>query len=132
MLAHFALKHPAIIDATRIADGETVILKRFSRARDPYEKDITMFLASEPLKSHPRNHSSYIHEVFDVPGEEYSIFVMPLLDSFYKPRFETVGEVLECFRQVFEACGTIHLLYCRFFLTSASTCRGCSCFMNAT
>lgn len=113
MLAHFALKHPAIIDATRIADGETVILKRFSRARDPYEKDITMFLASEPLKSHPRNHSSYIHEVFDVPGEEYSIFVMPLLDSFYKPRFETVGEVLECFRQVFEACGIMFMLHCR-------------------
>lgn len=61
-----------------------------------------MFLASEPLKSHPRNHSTPIYDVLDVPGEDISIFVMPVLDHFYRPHFETVGEVLECFRQVFE------------------------------
>lgn len=61
-----------------------------------------MFLASEPVKSHPRNHSTPVYEVLDVPGEDISIFVMPVLDEFNNPRFETVGEVLECFRQVFE------------------------------
>ena len=79
-------------------------MKRFSRTRDPYEKDITLFLSSEPAKSHPRNHSIPVHEIIDVPDEEYSIIVMPLLDSFDNPRFETVGEVLECFRQIFEVC----------------------------
>lgn len=96
------MQHPAIIDATRTTDGETVILKRFSRAKDPYEKEITMFLASEPVKSHPRNHFVPIYEVLDLPGEEHSIFVMPVLRSFDEPRFETVGEALECFRQVLE------------------------------
>lgn len=66
-----------------------------------------MFLASEPLKSHPKNHSVPIYDVFDIPGEDYSIFVMPVLDDFNNPRFETVGEVLECFRQVFEVCDEI-------------------------
>lgn len=61
-----------------------------------------MFLASEPLKSHPRNHSTPIFDVLDVPGEEFSSFVMPVLDEFDRPPFETVGEVLECFRQVIE------------------------------
>ena len=77
-------------------------MKRFSRTRDPYEKDITLFLSSEPAKSHPQNHSILVHEIIDVPDEEYSIIVMPLLDFFDNPRFETVGEVLECFRQIFE------------------------------
>ncbi|KAK7692240.1 hypothetical protein QCA50_003865 [Cerrena zonata] len=102
------LRHPAVIDATRLSDGETVILKRFSRAKNGLEKDITMFLATEPAKSHPKNYSTPIYEVFDVPGEDFSIFVMPVLDHFYKPRFETVGEVLECFRQVFEGLQFLH------------------------
>ena len=90
------------MDATRISDGETVILKKFSRVEDPHEMEITMFLASEPAKSHPRNHSTPIHEVLHVPGSDISIFIMPVLDPFHRPPFETVGEVLECFRQVFE------------------------------
>lgn len=69
-----------------------------------------MFLASEPLRSHPRNHSTPIYDLLDVPGEDVSIFVMPVLDYFFVPRFQTVGEVLECFRQVFEVCFMIVLV----------------------
>lgn len=90
------------MDATRLSDGETVMLKRFSRRTNELEGPLTMFLASEPAKSHPRNHSTPIYELFDIPDEEFSIFVMPVLDHFNIPRFETVGEVLECFRQIFE------------------------------
>lgn len=90
------------MDATRVSDGKTVVLKRFSRRLDPHEKEITMFLGSEPVKSHPRNHFVPIYEVLDIPGEEYSMFVMPVLHVFKDPSFETVGEALECFRQVFE------------------------------
>ena len=90
------------MDATRLSDGETVILKKFSRTRDPYEKEITVFLSSEPAKSHPKNHSIPLYEVLDVPGNDVSILVTPVLSLFNDPRFETVGEVLECFRQVFE------------------------------
>ncbi|KAK7692255.1 hypothetical protein QCA50_003880 [Cerrena zonata] len=102
------LKHRAVIDATRVSDGETVMLKRFSRATNGLEGPITMFLASEPAKSHPKNHSTPIYELFDIPGEEFSIIVMPVLDRFFKPRFETVGEVLECLRQIFEGLQFLH------------------------
>ena len=90
------------MDATRLSDGETVILKRVLRTRDPYEQDITSFLSSEPAKSHPRNHSVVLLETFDVPETDITILVMPFLMTFRNPEFETVGEVLECFRQVFE------------------------------
>ena len=99
-------QHPSIVDATRISDGETVILKRFSRTRDPDEKNISMFLSSEPAKSHPRNHSILLYEVLDVPRTDNSILVLPLMTRFYQPEFETVGEVLECFRQIFEVMTT--------------------------
>ena len=85
-----------------MSDGETVILKRFSKARNGLEKVLTMFLASEPARSHPKNHSTPIYEVLDVPDNDDSVLVMPVLDAFNRPPFETVGEVLECFRQVFE------------------------------
>lgn len=107
MNVSYALQHPSVIDATRLSDGETVILKRVLRTRDPFEKDITIFLSSEPAKSHPRNHSVVLHEVFDVPGTDILLLVMPVLTQFDEPSFETVGEVLECFRQVFEVRGTI-------------------------
>ena len=100
------IQHPSIMDATRMSDGETVILKRVLRTRDPREKDITAFLSSEPAKSHPRNHSVVLLETFDVPETDITILVMPLLMSFKNPEFETVGEVLECFRQVFEVLRT--------------------------
>lgn len=99
------------MDATRVSDGKTVILKRFSRVRDPYEKELTMFLASEPVKSHPRNHFVPVYEVLDIPGEEYSMFVMPVLQSFNDPPFQTVGEALECFRQIFEVGKLVRIHY---------------------
>ncbi|KAK7692291.1 hypothetical protein QCA50_003916 [Cerrena zonata] len=103
-----SLAHRAVIDATRLSDGETVMLKRFSRATNGLEGPITMFLASEPAKSHPKNHSTPIYELFDIPGEEFSIFVMPVLGRFNAPPFRTVGEVLECFRQIFEGLQFLH------------------------
>ena len=43
-----------------------------------------------------------LHEAFDIPGTKISILVMPVLNRFTDPEFETVGEVLECFLQIFE------------------------------
>ncbi|KAK7692261.1 hypothetical protein QCA50_003886 [Cerrena zonata] len=52
--AHFedgiALSHPAIIDATRLRRRDCYSKAVLSK-RDPHEKEITMFLASEPAKS---------------------------------------------------------------------------------
>lgn len=86
----------------RISDGQTVVLKKVNNVASPYEKKISLVLSSEPYRSHPRNHCDQLIEVLDVPNTDISILVMPLLHPFHKPRFETVGEVLECFRQLLE------------------------------
>lgn len=103
------LQRSDLIDAIRLSDGETVMLKTFSREENPHEKEITRFLASEPAKSHPRNHSNVLYEVFDIPGEDMSILVMSALDRFYEPGFDNIGEVLECLRQIFEVCKNVQL-----------------------
>ena len=43
-----------------------------------------------------------LYEVLDVPGTDISILVLPVLNAFDEPEFETVGEVLESLRQVLE------------------------------
>ena len=75
-----------------------------------------MFLSSEPAKSHPKNHTVMLYEVLDVPETDISILVLPVLKAFNRPEFETVGEVLECLRQVLEV--TTRLLWRSAPLTS--------------
>ena len=100
------------------------MLKRVSRTRDPNEKDIAAFLSSDPAKSHPRNHSVPLYEAFDVPQTTMSILVMPVLHRFDDPEFETVGEVLECFRQVFEVVYALESTITSFLTNSIFAGRG--------
>ncbi len=96
------------MDATRISDGKIVILKRVNDITHPYELEVIRLLSSEPLVSHPRNHSVPLYDVLDIPGEEHGhIIVMPLLRALDKPRFQTVGECVEFFHQIFEVCSII-------------------------
>ncbi|CAL1706310.1 unnamed protein product [Somion occarium] len=101
--------HSFLLDATRISDGEVVILKKVFRQRNPYEIDMNRCFSSEPFKSHPRNHCVQIIDVLAVPDDEdISIMVMPLLRRCDDPRFETIGEVMEFLRQVFEGMQFLH------------------------
>ncbi len=51
------------------------------------------------------NHSNALIEVLTLPGdEEVKILVMPLLRRFDDPPFDTIGEVVEFLRQIFEVC----------------------------
>jgi len=96
-------KYPTLLDATRIADGRYVFLKVIKKSVHPYEADIGLFFSSETLASDPRNHCVPIYEVLQLPDDDDKIIlVMPLLREYYNPRFDTVGEVVEFFRQVFE------------------------------
>ena len=80
-----------------------VLLKRISRETHPSELEIATMFSSEPLRSHPKNHCIPILEVLDVVGRnDRHILVMPLLHDYISPRFETVGEAVEFFRQIFE------------------------------
>lgn len=92
-----------LLDATRIADGKVVMLKRFHRSDHPYEAEIGQFFSSEPLASDPRNHCVPIYDTLQDPYDTGTvILVMPLLRLHHDPPPTTVGEVAETLRQIFE------------------------------
>jgi len=101
--------HPAILDAVRKKDGAVVSLKRTSKSVHPDEVAIGQLFSSPPLSSDPGNHCVPINEVLQDPLEEdLLIIVMPLLRAFDEPRFDTVGEAVEFFRQVIEGMRFLH------------------------
>ena len=83
--------------------GPRVCLKKVKKSDHPYEEEISKYLSSEPLASDPQNHSVQILESLNPPDDaDLVILVMPLLREFDSPRFDTLGEVIACFRQLFE------------------------------
>ena len=91
------------MDATRTKDGAMVMLKRISKSLHPYEVEIGQYFSSEPLSSDSRNHCVPFYEILQDPTDEDTlIIVMPLLRRYIDPTFLTVGEAVECFRQLFE------------------------------
>ncbi|KAH9834812.1 uncharacterized protein C8Q71DRAFT_766503 [Rhodofomes roseus] len=100
---------PHILDATRLSDGEPVVLKRILTSQHPYEVEITRFLCSEPLASDSRNHCVRLYDVLDVPNEDdMVVLVLPLLRRYDSPPFETVGEAVDFFTQVLEGLQLMH------------------------
>ena len=80
-----------------------VTLKCIERGDHPYEADIGLYLSSKALASQPANHCVPVYEVFTLDAEDDTmIMVMPLLRPYNDPGFDTIGEVVECFRQLFE------------------------------
>jgi hypothetical protein len=101
-----------ILDATRAADGLYVVLKKVDTTAHPFEIDIGRFLQSPDLKVNPANHCVSILDVLEVPSQpNSSIIVMPLLRKYNDPRFESVGEVVDFFEQVFEVRSCLWYLY---------------------
>ena len=102
------------MDATRISDNTVVSLKRIKRDIHPHEVEIALYFSTEPLASHPRNHCVPIYEVLDVPDDENEvIIVMPFLREYNDPRFKSVGEAVEFFRQIFEVRAFRPVVDCR-------------------
>ncbi|CAL1706283.1 unnamed protein product [Somion occarium] len=98
-----------ILDATRISDSQMVTLKCISTQVHPFEVEITRFFSTEPISSHPRNHCISLHSVLNVPDVENTvILVLPFLREYKRPRFKSVGEAVEFFRQIFEGLQFIH------------------------
>jgi len=91
-----------IIDATRLSDGAYVTLKIIRPSVHPYEVEIGQYFSSESLRADPANHCVPVYEVIPIPEEQRVIIVMPLLRDYTSPPFYTFGEVVECFRQLFE------------------------------
>ncbi|KAI0779505.1 kinase-like domain-containing protein [Fomes fomentarius] len=98
-----------VMDAVRVKDGEMVAIKRSSKSDYPYESDIAQYLSSPTLAADPRNRCCPILDVFDDPFDpDQRLIVMPLLRFYIDPKFVTVGEAVEFFRQAFEGLQFIH------------------------
>lgn len=97
-------KYGQINDAIHLPTGSRVALKRVRIEEHPYEEDISRYLSSEKLSADPRNNCVPILDVLSPPNEqrEARILVMPLLRKFGSPIFDTLGEAMECIRQLFE------------------------------
>jgi hypothetical protein len=92
-----------LMDAVRDSDKRHVILKRSRPSSHPQEVEIGRFLSSGGLLDARENHSVPIYDVLQPPGEEdLNLIVMPLLRPFNDPPFETIGETVDFFAQIFE------------------------------
>ncbi|TRM61240.1 kinase-like domain-containing protein [Schizophyllum amplum] len=106
---HKPLSYPFLLDATRISDGTVVMLKRVNKERHPMEVEITTMLSSPPFSSDPRNHCVPVFEVLQDPDDDkFQLMVLPLLRAYADPRFDTIGEAVDCFRQVIQCVQFLH------------------------
>lgn len=93
-----------MIDAIRIYDSKPVVLKRtFKHAVNGEEAKLTKYFFSPPIRDDPNNHCVPLLDVMDIPDDEgFEILVIPLLRPFDSPRFDTVGECIDLFQQIFK------------------------------
>jgi hypothetical protein len=81
------------------------MLKHVYKHLHPYEAELASSFSSEPLSSDPDNYVAPVFEILQSPHDEDSqIFVMPFLRSFGNPRFDTFGEAVSFFEQIFRVC----------------------------
>lgn len=92
-----------LLDATRLSDGKHVVLKLVKKSNHPFELEIGQIFSSQPLAGTSGNHCVAIYDILHVPDDSDTvIIVMPLLLDYRHPPFDTIGEAVECFRQLFE------------------------------
>ncbi|KAI0358587.1 hypothetical protein OH77DRAFT_1474343 [Trametes cingulata] len=98
-----------VVDAVRLSNGDMVMLKKVQKSVHPYEVAIGQYFSSGPISSDPRNHCCPLYDVLQDPkDDDLQIIVMPLLRRYNNPPFETIGEAVEFFRQVFEGLSFMH------------------------
>ncbi|KIM75923.1 hypothetical protein PILCRDRAFT_13130 [Piloderma croceum F 1598] len=98
-----------VLDATRISDGAYMSLEAVEKSLHPDEAEIGLFLSKEPLESEIHNHCVPVLLILQVPDDQDRIIiVMPMLRRYDNPRFDTFGEAVDFFRQVFEGMQFMH------------------------
>ncbi|KAJ7028523.1 kinase-like domain-containing protein [Mycena alexandri] len=100
-----------IMDAVRDADGLQVALKRVSKSKHPFEEGIHRFLSApgSEISQDPTNHCVPLLDVLQPPNDaDLQILVMELLRKCDSPPFDTVGEVVDFFNQIFEGLQFMH------------------------
>ncbi|KAJ7167562.1 kinase-like domain-containing protein [Mycena filopes] len=128
---HFLVGYySSLIDATRLKDGSPVFLKRIDKFVPQFmaERDIGLYFSASPRAADPRNHCIPICEVLEIPhNNQYELIVMPRLREFISPRFDTFGEAVEFFRQIFEGIQFMHEHHC-----AHRDCQSVNIMMDAT
>lgn len=86
------------------------MLKRIITSLHPDEVNIGRLLSSEPHASHVANHCIPVYDVLNVPSEDGEILLaMPFLTQWHTPRFKTIGEMVDFFKQLLEVSGLCRL-----------------------
>ncbi|TFK74344.1 hypothetical protein BDN72DRAFT_813280 [Pluteus cervinus] len=105
----YRLVRAAVNDATRVADGKRVLLKRVKREDHPEEVGITQLWSTEVLSGDPQNHCVPLLEILHPPNHaDHVILVLPFLQKYNVPRFDTFGEIVDCVEQLFKGLQFIH------------------------
>ncbi len=95
------------MDAVRVLDGRIVTIKKVNKRFTPFEESTIRRFSEEPLASNPHNYLVPLYDTIQPPDDDGIILlVMPHLIRIHKHKYATVGEVVECFRQVFEVSST--------------------------
>ncbi|KAH9937750.1 hypothetical protein B0H21DRAFT_758148 [Amylocystis lapponica] len=97
-----------VLDAVRVSDGKVVSLKRISKLNHPHEVEISQMFSSPDLADNPRNHCVPVYDALHLPDERTALLVLPLLRQYDDPPLETVGELIEFLRQVFQGLQFMH------------------------
>jgi hypothetical protein len=104
------------MDATR-ADSTPVVLKVVRPSSSEYEMFITAAWAPRTAGAHPHNHNTPIHEVLQMPSDPTTfLLVLPKLRKYANVPFETIGEAVAFFQQMFEVRGCVSALRYSDFL----------------
>ncbi|KAF4567528.1 hypothetical protein EYR40_006530 [Pleurotus pulmonarius] len=101
--------HPSVLDAERQSNGELLVLKRVRKSLHPHEAEIGQYFSTSSVASDKHNHCIPIYDVLQVPdNDDLVILVMPFLRPHDDPAFDTIGEAVEFFSQVFEGLQFMH------------------------
>ncbi|KAF8263894.1 hypothetical protein EI94DRAFT_549201 [Lactarius quietus] len=98
------------MDATRIRDGRSVMLKKVLPEEGPHELNINrLFSSSEHFRCHD-NHCVPLLDVIELSAQfgSQKLMVFPLLRPFNQPQFQTFGEFTAFFTQICEGLRFMH------------------------
>ncbi|PPR05938.1 hypothetical protein CVT24_006660 [Panaeolus cyanescens] len=95
------------LDATRINDGLQVYLKRV--VKDSDERRIIEYLMDATIAQTAQRYVPFLEILDHIPNDpNYVLAVMPLLQDLRIPRFETIGECVDCVEQLLESVQFLH------------------------
>ncbi|KAJ7480032.1 kinase-like domain-containing protein [Mycena galericulata] len=100
-------QRPNILDAVRVADGSTVVLKRVRTYTA--EIGLGLYFNSDELVKDPHNRTYRLLDVIPLSDDDtFAIIVMPLLRLFHTPIFRAVEEITDAMRQFLQGLEFMH------------------------